>query len=497
MSDNEDLKLDVRLIFWQLFQTGLQYENLHSEDDGSIRKLLEPHYKVQVLNVEKRFPYSEKRRPYYEYEDIFPIIYSWSADSRYKERVKWLAPTAYTYMPIVVNLAKERFSCPNEVKGTIKIEAHLHYGGCLLFDCKLDYDDYYSVKELVRSSQPKDIKLESADKSLQDFFEKKKKEIISITKNAKGINKATNQTNSTKFESPNPWHHTWIIKNTNVLTKEDLELDTWQRDFEKGGKYFKHAVGLSQREDNWDKISVSFFAQEMENLSPYENSVVYVTNAGNVIIPNKALLTPISVKNKLVDIIFATEMGNVQRFLCLIHVNQIANELLRMKKEIEARHTSEKSDNLVEIITECEERLNLSSLEIIDDLMISKVRRLMFTSILKLRLFDEMIKSLHGDEYDRNLESLLSQMQRTITREREIESLRISEKEKKLLKNLQLVFIITLAAQIISLYFYDPNLLYLPIGFGLLILSIILAAIIYLGILYGPKIRDLLASRKA
>ena len=99
----------------------------------------------------------------------------------------------------------------------------------------------------------------------------------------------------------------------------------------------------------------------------------------------------------------------------------------------------------MEIITECEERLNLSSLEIIDDLMISKVRRLMFTSILKLRLFDEMIKSLHGDEYDRNLEGLLSQMQRTITREREIESLRISENEKKLLKNLQLVFIITLA----------------------------------------------------
>jgi len=48
-----------------------------------------------------------------------------------------------------------------------------------------------------------------------------------------------------------------------------------------------------------------------------------ITHAGNVIIPGPGLLDPNAMKNFLIDTLFAPEVGNVQRYLILMHMHNI------------------------------------------------------------------------------------------------------------------------------------------------------------------------------
>ncbi|MHA1972479.1 MAG: hypothetical protein ACTSW1_05790 [Candidatus Hodarchaeales archaeon] len=478
---SDDLKLKILLEFWQIFESGLHYnEILNSSDDNSISSILE-------ING---FECSSSGQVYYQHINYQSYLSSSEHMLDYTEEIKWLASTARQYIPIIVKLPKDRFTVQNRV-GTIFFEVHLHYGGGILIACKLLFDTNHTVTEYCRSSNPREIILEQANSSLWDFMLATKQKLVNILKE-NGVKSKVRSIDIQLEKQVRPWHHNWIILGYEGMTWEEFQHDQWQKDFLEGGKYYKHALGLSQRMDDWDKLSTKFFAekQQIHNLSPYENSAIYITNAGNVIVPNFELLNKESFKNNFVDILFATEMGNVQRFLFLVHVTYISKRAVHLQKQIESiRHGDISEEELADIVLKLEEDLNRDILEITDDVMPTRVRRLMFTSILKLTLFQEMIKQLHGYEYEESMNALIAQMQRTIAREREVIEIRASQRENELLKNLQLVFIITLATELIALFFYTPE-TYIEFGLELLAIAIFVSVVIYFGIVFISRLKE-------
>ncbi|MHA1228620.1 MAG: hypothetical protein ACTSR2_06405 [Candidatus Hodarchaeales archaeon] len=478
---DKDLKLKILLEFWQIFETGLHYnEILNSTSKDSVAAILENNgfecstpgqVSYQHINYESYFSYSEHQLDY-------------------TEEIRWLASTAKQYAPISIKLPKDKFTMQDR-SGTIFFEVHLHYGGGILIDCKLLFNNIHTVTEYCRSSNPRETILEEANCSLWDFMLKTKETIVAILKN-NGVNSKVRSIDIQLEKQVHPWHHTWIILGYEGMSWDDFKKDQWQQDFLEGGRYFKHALGLTQRMDDWYMLSTKFFAekQQIHNLSPYENSAIYITNAGNVIVPNFELLNKDSFKNNFVDILFATEMGNVQRFLFLVHVTYISKRAVHLQKQIESiRHGDISEQDLADIVLKLEEDLNRDILEITDDIMPTRVRRLMFTSILKLTLFKEMIKQLHGYEYEESMNSLLAQMQRTLAREREVIEIRASQRENELLKNLQLVFIITLATELIALFFYTPE-TYIEFGLELLAIAIVVSIVIYFGIVFISRLKE-------
>ena len=474
---DKDLRLKVRLVFWQLFHSGFECDTyLHTYVREGLHKA---GYDVKILK--------EGEKPGFIYVN----------QEGQEDRLEWLAQTAYRYMPIVFPLAEDSFTTPGGLTGKIKIQVHMHYGGCLLFDCKMDYSDLHTVTEYVSNSRPTDFHLVNYGKDLWSFFMDHLREIKSVLKE---IDKVLIEREGARvfhietIAGPtisnivHPWHHTWIIHRTEHTTDNDLMNDSWQKDFMKGGRYFKHALGLTQRADDWYDMTPAFFEEEINNHSPYEDSCIYITNAGNVIVPNRALLNVNSFKNKMVDVIFATELGNVQRFLSLVHVTAISEKVLKLQNEIERLRSRKNVDQktLAREIRRLEIELNRISLEIGDDLMVTRIRRLMFTSILKLTLFQEMIRRLHGNEYREAMNDILVQMQQTVSRERESLEIRQNLREAALLKNLQLVFIISLAAEIITLFFYDPNSTRLDWGAVLFIIAVAISIFLFIAIQYGP-----------
>ncbi len=474
-----DLKLKVRLVFWQHFHTEVDYNfELHSKISAEL--------KAEGYNVDE---FGDDGKPRYKY--IHP--------DGHEEDVGWLAQSAAQYMPLVFHIADYRFTTPGGLKGKVRIEGHLHYGGCLLFSCIFDYEELHRVEDYVRNSQPKDIKLLEADMTLWSFFEKHVEDVREALCKAVGqtvllemkeIGRLDDRDKKSSMDMPHPWHHTWIILGTEDATEEDLKNDLWQSQFDVGGTRFKHALGLAQRADNWYDMATDFFAGQMTNHTPYENSCVYITNAGNVIVANRALQDENTIKNKLIDVIFATEMGNVQRFLSLVHVTAISEKVARLQEDVERMRRREKvnTKRLANDVRELEVELNRIALEVNDDLMITRVRRLMFTSILKLTLFQEMIRQLHGYEYREGLNDILVQMQETVARERVNLENHQAERENALLKNLQIVFIISLGAEVISLFFYDPASTAIEWGYFLFTVALLLSIFVFVLIQYGPTI---------
>jgi len=316
---------------------------------------------------------------------------------------------------------------------------------------------------------------------LWDFMMQSKDHIVNMLKE-NGIPSKERSIDIRLEEVVRPWHHNWIVLGTEHTTLEDLRNETWQKDFLPDGKYYVHALGFAQRMSDWYAMSTDFF--KFDNLSPYENSAVYVTNAGNVIVPNKELLIEESFKNKLIDVIFSTELGNAQRFLYLVHVVYISKRAVLLQEQIESiSHGELNESEVADTILHLEEDLNRDILEITDDLMPSRTRRLMFSSILKLKLFHEMIEKLQGFEYEKSMNSLLSQMQETLARQQQIIEIRASQKENVLLRNLQIVFIITLATELIALFSYtDFSDFHLDIGFLLLAIAIVASIVVYIAI---------------
>jgi len=87
----------------------------------------------------------------------------------------------------------------------------------------------------------------------------------------------------------------------------------------------RYSIGLTLRTDKYRELDPVAYRDQinLKNLCPYTDEFVMITHAGNVIIPGPGLLDPNSMKNLLIDTLYGPEVGNVQRFLILMHLENI------------------------------------------------------------------------------------------------------------------------------------------------------------------------------
>ena len=212
-----------------------------------------------------------------------------------------------------------------------------------------------------------------------------------------------------------------------------------------------------------------------------------ITHAGNVIIPGPGLLDPNSMKNLLIDTIFAPEVGNVQRFLILMHMenilvvaerfDKIISETRAMEEELTLREKIDRLENL-------ESELNRIILELNKDIIISKITRLLFTSTFKTSMFNEMIDKLDGFTFSKQTDDVIARIRKSLNRERNTLNTKSSAIENKFLAILNYLALFELATLVISLALgnMSENIPFIGIIQIIVALSIVLIAVLLLRI---------------
>jgi hypothetical protein len=183
-----------------------------------------------------------------------------------------------------------------------------------------------------------------------------------------------------------------------------------------------------------------------------------ITHAGNVVIPGPGLSDPNAMKNLLIDTAFGPEVGNVQRYLILMHMENILAIADQFDKTIAETDTSGVKQSLsqkIDILENLEETLNRNILEYNKDIIISKITRLLFTSTFKTSMFNEMIDKLDGFHFAEQTEAVITRIRKTLDRERNSLNTKASEVENKFLAVLNYLAIFELGLVIIALFFED------------------------------------------
>ncbi|MFX0097042.1 MAG: hypothetical protein ACFE7E_04710 [Candidatus Hodarchaeota archaeon] len=443
---SDEISFKTTLIFWNLYETFLKYNNeeasevlSNSEFGGSI--------------------YDEYYFENFEGERM-PL--------------KWIAVTGHYFLPICIELDRDKFVCEAhpEIKGKIQIDAHIYPEGVIVLQARLDFEDYMRIGQLIMASIPTSIILTDGTnmKAKLDAFASRLIDLLRA--NIKRQKKVLG-------EKASPWHHTWIL----WKTKPDVPIS----DFDVSGRYFKHALGICTRSDKWQFLDPENYAsviEDVDNLSPYEGNCVYITHPGNCVIPSKEFTDPESIKNTLIDVIFATEIGNVQRYLILNHLQEFNSksleiqEILYRYEEYEHGELKEISlDDLIDRLENIEREVNELVLEINSDLQITRTPRLIFTSVFKTKLLRQMIRALHGFDFYESLFKIIGEVKDSLSRERDALGIKVSEAENVFLRNLQIVFIIGLVAQMITL-FYAVESFALDLGLVFVSISIVLSVLI-------------------
>jgi hypothetical protein len=223
------------------------------------------------------------------------------------------------------------------------------------------------------------------------------------------------------------------------------------------GKYFNYALGMCTRSDKWRSINTHNYTNYIEdifNLSPYKGNCVYITHPGNCIIPGKELCDPNSIKNTLIDVLFAAEIGNVQRYLKLNHLQDINFRSLEIQELLYQYHKDKlATKELIIKLEKVEQQINEIVLEINKNLQVFRVPRLLFTSVFKTKIMHQMIHVLHGDKFFESLTEIIYEIKDSINRQRNITAMKVDAEENTFLRNLQVVFIIGLIAQMITLFY--------------------------------------------
>ena len=336
-----------------------------------------------------------------------------------------------------------------EIRGKIQVDAHIFPEGALVLQGKLDFQDYMTIEQHIKASIPTDIILKQTSKSLFDTLNQYADELIQYLR--ANIKRKKVETEGTKAS---PWHHNWIW----WKSKPEIPIE----EFDIGGKYVKWALGMCTRSDKWPYLNPEKYAENIEafyNLSPFTGNCVYITHPGNCIIPSKEFTDPNSVKNTLIDVLFAAELGFVQRFLILNHLEDFNFKSLEIQ-ELLYKFEEEESLPLKELIARLEDievEINGLVLEVNYDLQVTRTPRLIFTSVFKTKLFRQMIDSLHGFDFLKSLEQLIEGIENALERERDVIGVKASESENTFLRNLQIVFIIDLMSTIISLFYFFGN----------------------------------------
>ncbi|NHI91303.1 MAG: hypothetical protein EAX96_02285 [Candidatus Lokiarchaeota archaeon] len=411
------IKFKTSLIFWKLYESDLEFTN------EEVKWLLEnSSYKNQLYDG-----------------------YYFENDEGKRMPLKWIAATGHLYMPQTLKFGEDTFKCREnlEIHGKIQIDGHLYPQGVLVVQARLDFSNYMEIERLIIASIPDNVIMSDginmkekldyfASEFLNGFLKKHIKAGIQTTK-----------------EKASPWHHNWIWW--------DCDPKIPINEFEPQGKYFKWALGMCTRSDKWRELNTENYSKEIENvpnLSPYYGNCVYITHPGNCIIPSSSFKDPNAVKNTLIDVLFAAELGNVQRYLILTHLQDFNFKSLEVWKLIhDRRYKDLKLKDLIKNLEDLEDEVNELVLEINKDLQITRTNRLIFTSVYKTKIFRQMIHALHGDDFYEGLQKLIVELKDSLTQERDALNTKAAEEENVFLRNLQVVFIIGLVAQMITLFY--------------------------------------------
>ncbi len=297
--------------------------------------------------------------------------------------------------------------------------------------------------------------------------------------------KKANYPDKAKLESAlEPWHHTWIIWDA----KPDFNRADYRFIGKEIGKNAKYSIGLILRTDKYRELDPIAYRDQinLKNLSPYKDEFVMITHAGNVVMPGPGLLDPYTMKNFLIDTIFAPEVGNVQRFLILMHMENILTVAERFDKVISETRALEEQLTLrvkIERLESLESELNRIILELNKDIIISKITRLLFTSTFKTNMFNEMIDKLDGFTFSTQTDDVIARIRKSLNRERNTLNTKSSAIENKFLAILNYLALFELATLVISLALGDMFKEDIP-GIGIVqivvALSIVIIAIILL-----------------
>ncbi len=416
----------VTLVFWKFYELGLYF------DLPEVRDYLE---KEGTLKLYKDYRFKVETKD----------------GTLIDQPLKWISNQSHKYAPVCFKIGtSDRFSCSTvpSIVGKLRLEGHIHYGSILVIHCELVFD----IRENV----------------------------INVLKNA-------NYAKKPKLESSlEPWHHTWIIWDA----KPDFNRADYRFVGDEIGKNAHYSIGLTLRTDKYRELDPIAYRDQikLKNLSPYKDEFVMITHAGNVIIPGPGLLDPHTMKNFLIDTMFGPEVGNVQRFLILMHMENILTVAERFDKVISETRAMEEELTLrdkIDRLESLESELNRIVLELNKDIIISKITRLLFTSTFKTSMFNEMIDKLDGFTFSKQTDDVIKRIRTSLNRERGTLDTKSSAIENKFLAILNYLALFELATLVISLALGDIFGGDLP-GIGVIqiivALSIVVIAIILLRI---------------
>ena len=454
---NKEYTFRATLVFWKFYELGLYF------DLPDVREFLQKHNSLKI------------------YKDYHCAIKNRETSFKCHQPLKWISSQAHFYSPVCFKIGSDRFSCkttPNIV-GKIRLEGHIHYGSVLVIHCELIFDNFHKIEEFIEISQPENIILESTGKGITENFIEIRDSTISLLKSGSFAEKP-------KLESVlEPWHHTWVIWDT----KPDFNRKDYRFIGNEIGKNAFYSIGLTLRTDKYHELDPIAYRDQinLKNLCPYRDEFVMITHAGNVIIPGPGLLDPNSMKNLLIDTIFAPEVGNVQRFLILMHMenilvvaerfDKIISETRAMEEELTLREKIDRLENL-------ESELNRIILELNKDIIISKITRLLFTSTFKTSMFNEMIDKLDGFTFSKQTDDVIARIRKSLNRERNTLNTKSSAIENKFLAILNYLALFELATLVISLALgnMSENIPFIGIIQIIVALSIVLIAVLLLRI---------------
>ncbi len=416
----QEYTFKVTLVFWRFFDLGLNF-NL-----PEVR---------EVLENEGPFKLYEKYR--FEYGDNLT------------QPLKWVSAQSHLYSPVCFKIGSDSFKCstaPNIV-GKLRIEGHIHYGSVLVIHCEFLFDNYHKIEEFIEISQPSNVILESSNAPITEMFDNVAETVRNILKSTGKFQKKLK-----KESGLAPWHHTWIIWDA----KPDFKREDYRFIGNEISKNARYSIGLTLRTDKWRELDPGVYRDQinLKNLSPYKDEFVMITHAGNVVIPGPGLLDPNAMKNLLIDCMFAPEVGNVQRYLILMHMENILSIAEEFDKTMATEETGEERISLgqkIEIIEELEENLNRNILEYNKDIIISKITRLLFTSTFKTSQFNEMIDKLDGFHFANQTDAIIKRIRETLNRQRSSLNTKASEIENKFLALLNYLAIFELGLGLIAL----------------------------------------------
>ncbi len=427
-TSEEEYTFKATLVFWKFYELGLYFKQTQVreflEQEGSLKIYKDYRFKIDMPDGRK-----------------------------IDQPLKWISSQSRNYAPICFKIGEsDRFSCStaDHIIGKIRLEGHIHYGSVLVIHCELIFNNYHKIEDFIEISQPSNMILQSTGKPITEKFIEIRDTVISLLKKA-------NFPDKSKLESSlEPWHHTWIIWDA----KPDFNRADYRFVGNEIGKNAHYSIGLTLRTDKYRELDPVAYRDQinLKNLAPYKDEFVMITHAGNVVIPGPGLLDPYTMKNLLLDTLFGPEVGNVQRFLILMHMENIlvvAEEFDRILSETRAMEENLTLNEKIDKLEKLETNLNRIILELNEDVILSKITRLLFTSTFKTGMFNEQIDKLDGFTFSKATDDVIARIRKTLNRQRDTLNTKSASIENKFLAILNYLAVFEIAVLVISLALDD------------------------------------------